>query len=97
MYDARRFHSRVTWAVGNTGTRRNCDDNSRIQRSQIRRLRGVVQGMITVNLTANELRLIRDALYSEYYLAKDEGDSYTQNRITALETKLSKEENNDAN
>lgn len=53
--------------------------------------------MITVKLKANELRLIRDALCSEYYLAKDEGDSYTQKRITALETKLSKEENNDAN
>lgn len=48
--------------------------------------------MITINLTPNELRIIRDALTSEYYLAKDDGDSYLQDRITALETKLSKEE-----
>lgn len=53
--------------------------------------------MITINLTSAEYRLIRNALETEYYHAKDEGNSVIQKRITALETKLSKEEQNDAN
>lgn len=48
--------------------------------------------MINVKLTDAELSLIRNALMTEYYHAKDEGDSYIQKRIEALETKLSKEE-----
>lgn len=53
--------------------------------------------MITVKLTNAKYRLIRNALETEYYHAKDEGKSSVQKRITALETKLSKEENNDTN
>lgn len=53
--------------------------------------------MITIQLTTAEYRLIRNALETEYYHAKDEGNSAVQKRIAALETKLSKEEHNDAN
>ncbi|MFJ7665354.1 hypothetical protein ACIQXW_23630 [Lysinibacillus sp. NPDC097162] len=53
--------------------------------------------MITVKITTAEYRLIRSALETEYYHAKDEGNSTVQKRITALEKKLSKEEQNDAN
>lgn len=49
--------------------------------------------MITITLTPGELRIVRNALETEYYHAKDEGDSYTQNLIGVIETKLSKEEN----
>lgn len=49
--------------------------------------------MINITLTPGELRIIHNALETEYYHAKDEGNSTVQQRITALETKLSKEEN----
>lgn len=50
--------------------------------------------MITIKLTAAEYRLIRNALETEYYHAKDDGNSARQKRIIALEEKLSKTEDN---
>ena len=48
--------------------------------------------MITIKLTNAEYRLIRNALETEYYHAKDEGNSTIQKRIIALEEKLTKSE-----
>lgn len=50
--------------------------------------------MITIKLTVEDYRLIRNALETEYHHAKDERNSYIQNRIIALEEKLSKMEEN---
>ena len=48
--------------------------------------------MITIKLTNAEYRIIRNALETEYYHAKDEDNKTIQKRITALEEKLSKTE-----
>ena len=48
--------------------------------------------MITIKLTNAEYRLIRNALTTEYYHAKDEGNSTIQKRIITLEEKLTESE-----
>lgn len=44
--------------------------------------------MYTIELTPTELRTIKSALVSEYYLAKEDGDTYEMGVITRLESKI---------
>lgn len=44
--------------------------------------------MYTIELTPTELRTIKLALVSEYYLAKEDGDTYEMGVITRLESKI---------
>ena len=51
--------------------------------------------MKSVNLTPLELRIIGNALTTQWYIAKDDGNKTLQKRISRLEEKLAKIETED--